>query len=91
MKDGLWDFYDDQQVVKLVARLRDKGLSALEVATELAKDIAARPRSDNVTILLVFFHWSNFEESKKGMVHLEREKRTEIQPEVFPTYHVPIE
>jgi len=57
--DGLWNLFKDEEVVDQVSSLREEGLDAKNIAEALVKDVlaTARSQSDNVTIIILFFHW----------------------------------
>lgn len=60
--DGLWDFVNDEDMVRIIVECRHRKMSAQDIATELVKEIEGEPHSDNVTIIIVFFEGEDVEE-----------------------------
>eukprot|EP01089_Gocevia_fonbrunei_P000518 TRINITY_DN10536_c0_g1_i2.p1 TRINITY_DN10536_c0_g1~~TRINITY_DN10536_c0_g1_i2.p1 ORF type:complete len:542 (-),score=74.87 TRINITY_DN10536_c0_g1_i2:84-1496(-) len=56
--DGLWDKLTYQDAVDLAAKWKQEGKSVGEVAKLLADEAIARHSKDNVTVVVVFLHWS---------------------------------
>ncbi|KXS13091.1 protein serine/threonine phosphatase 2C [Gonapodya prolifera JEL478] len=59
--DGLWDCFDDGQVMDIITTNKTRGSHIQDIVKVLVEKIAGSPGSDNVTILLVHFKWGEAE------------------------------
>jgi len=57
--DGLWTEMEDADVVEFVKNMRSKGHCAKEIVEEIVRAIGNDSASDNITVILVIFHWRN--------------------------------
>jgi len=55
--DGLWERMTDNEVLDYILRRKEKGQTLQQITEALAKRAASQPNSDNVTIILVWFHY----------------------------------
>ena len=57
--DGLWDVMESEEVLEVVSRRLDADEEADDdaIAQELVKMALERATTDNVSVLLVRFHW----------------------------------
>jgi len=79
--DGLWTEMDDDDVVDVVAEMRKKGMSAQDIAEALVGKISKKPRSDNITVIIVDFSWDE----------THADKRRRIIPVEMHTVHKPVQ
>jgi protein phosphatase 2C family protein 2/3 len=55
--DGLWNVFEDQQVVNEVHSMLSKGMSPEQVSDALTKKVSETPHADNTTVITVVFKW----------------------------------
>eukprot|EP01118_Nematostelium_gracile_P004711 TRINITY_DN15639_c0_g1_i1.p1 TRINITY_DN15639_c0_g1~~TRINITY_DN15639_c0_g1_i1.p1 ORF type:complete len:301 (-),score=93.62 TRINITY_DN15639_c0_g1_i1:13-870(-) len=67
--DGLWTHWDDDKVAEEVTRMRTAGKKPQEIAVDITEAMAALPQSDNVTVIVVFFHWKITESTEDPHPH----------------------
>ncbi len=52
--DGVTDELDDKSIMRMLAKLREQGVSADEAAKSVVAEVASRPMSDNATCVCHF-------------------------------------
>jgi len=55
--DGLWDVVSHKRAAEIVDKVRRKGRSAQEACEALITESLDRETTDNVSVVVVFFHW----------------------------------
>jgi len=74
--DGLWNTWEDQEVVDRIAVMKREGLSPTQICEQLVKPIQNRPTADNTTVILIFFKWHT-----EGVTTVTAHKlRVEVDP-----------
>ncbi|KAJ3336536.1 hypothetical protein HDU93_002639 [Gonapodya sp. JEL0774] len=55
--DGLWDYFDDTQVVNILTSNKARGVPVQETVEALVEKISKVPGADNVTVIVACFRW----------------------------------
>jgi len=66
--DGLWDFFDDTEVVNIIATNRSRGASVQRITEALVENISQAPGSDNVTVIALCLEWGDEGETGQALL-----------------------